>query len=134
MSNNLPPKSVSLGQFGPFELSVKPRKDRLVAKAEDITLSCPIGDAMHHVQTYPALAEAFARFMQLGVHLLTCDGDHGEGEPEKDTEEEKSPAEMLDELPVPLRNVIADLAKHLGVNLEDVRIIEVTDQAKDEKE
>lgn len=159
MSINLTPESTDLGQSGPFALSYNAKKDRLYAKADDVTLSCSPQDAPNHKEDYPALAEAFGRLVDVAMHELMCPVNHGheETEPEDDgglempaplrdmldglakslltkvkvapgTPEADLPGRPASEAPEGMKEMLAQIAKDLGVSIADIRIMNGDDK------
>lgn len=88
MSKNI----ISLGQFGPFELSYNTKKDRLKAKADDITMTCTPEDAEHHAVSFPALSAAGEQLDNMKEHHEAHCKKHGA------LDEEGFPVDMPAEL------------------------------------
>lgn len=73
MSKNI----ISLGQFGPFELSYNVKKDRLKAHADDVTMTCTPEDAKHHAASFPALSAAGEQLENVQEHHEAHCQKHG---------------------------------------------------------
>lgn len=130
MSISINTESAELGTYGPFALSYNSKKDRLYAKADDVSMYCNPSDAPRHVESFPALAEAFSRLVFNELHSLLCPMDHShdneEGEPtigdgvedglqqvfdQMEDDARKSFAQGSPDMPQELRDLLNGLAK-----------------------